>query len=105
MSQTSKSVEYETTEISSIEQLKKEIVDLTKNHPGKPFLFHTVFGATYVTFYDKPSSIPIDTMETRSFKREHGFQGYYLNSIENPVKQGQGWVNKQISYDNKTGAE
>jgi len=97
---------YETDMVSSEIELKKEILELTKDYPNIPFLVDTVFGRTYVSFYAKPSQIAIDSSGSRRFKQEHGFHGYYVNSLDNPVQQtSKTWLSKQIKTDNSTAAD
>ena len=96
---------YVTTKITDDSQLRAEVNRLAKNYPNRPFLISAIFGQISVQFYSIPSRIPVDTPESRFFESQHGFHGYYLNSMDNPQKQGRGWVNRQIQTDNATGAE
>ena len=97
---------FETDMLHSIEELRVAIKELTSKFPNSPFLFNTVFGQTYVDFFVSPSRISVDTTATRAFKQRHGFHGYYIGNIDNPVPQkSKSWITKQEKTDMETGID
>lgn len=97
---------YVSDSLNSMDDLRKALPQLTKMHPNIPFLFSAVFGRTFVVFYSSPSKISVDTHESRTFKDMHGYHGYYINGLDNPIEQkSKSWLSKQLETDNLTGSD
>jgi hypothetical protein len=73
-----------------------EMVKLSKKYPTNPVLVLGNYGEPEFYIYKNLSSVPVDTMATRSMLRIHG--GFYMNG--KIVKPTRGWQNKQVKVDN-----